>query len=698
MSRTFAQRAGDFLSNPSVPRSCCIQIARLTLAKPLEKRDSLSFFITLQANSRRPQARGDEICISSLEKEFAQNMSFEYQHFTKNRSNILYISLQKKRRYRTAAVPGYKTLARGQINLDDIIQLPPSKSFPIKLFKSDSISRDMKHEIGELEISEVSSIPTEDDHGNFPQSDSSDDEETNPNERKMKNSFSMASRVKSAVLSKLLERVIKKNPHINPEDIDMDQVETMDLSELQLYDDLDDLGVSSDEEEIFNVDSVSIASTPRPSLQPYFDSASQCSLQARNSIGAYSSGRRSNSNKSTMPKVDEERRTKSESSTTQDDNQDKISEKDQKRPQRTRRSITSSQNPEKLKKIKEDLNEAVENAKPMLVVVQSQATESLIDKLSTINSSFIIIDVAPEQLQLLLETFLQVILEADPDNLPDDPLKFCLHGSSVDINFAVKFYIEKLSKKINENFMNYFFIPLDEMGKSQLCKKIGETCGTYKRLFLESEFESNDLNRISEKLSSIQLDANHVARLPVSEAMLSLSDVESDGHQVVPFCVELAVLETEDDSESDDGRFTMSPTSSPYVSNGPGLGQPSEKLNVVVEYWLSDDEKQTKHSIKETLKILEFQPMKSSILMKFISRRRPRPNLPGLKRNNDASVRERREIASRVVFKPREKSVTARVSIDGQEFENISFFQIKPTQNRFIPIAVFTNSQDHSSF
>lgn len=31
---------------------------------------------------------------------------------------------------------------------------------------------------------------------------------------------------------------------------------------------------------------------------------------------------------------------------------------------------------------------------------------------------------------------------------------------------------------------------------------------------------------------------------------------------------------------------------SPYVSNGPGLGQPSEKLNVVVEYWLSDDEKQ----------------------------------------------------------------------------------------------------------
>ena len=52
-----------------------------------------------------------------------------------------------------------------------------------------------------------------------------------------------------------------------------------------------------------------------------------------------------------------------------------------------------------------------------------------------------------------------------------------------------------------------------------------------------------------------------------------------------------------------------------------------------------------------------------------------RLNRPTL--DNDASVRERREIASRVVFKPREKSVTARVSIDGQEFENISFFQVQ---------------------
>ena len=238
------------------------------------------------------------------------------------------------------------------------------------------------------------------------------------------------------------------------------------------------------------------------SLQPYFDSASQCSLHARNSIGAYSSGRRSGSNKSAMPKlIEENQRTKSESSTTQDD----FPETSEKRPSRARGSITCDKNPEKIKKIKQSLSEAVETLKPTLVIVQSQATESLIDKLSTISSSFIIIDVAPDQLQLLLETFLQVLLESDPDNLPEDPLKFCVHGTSQDINFVVKFYIEKISKKMNENFISFFFIPLDEVGKSHICKKIGETCGTFKKLFLDSEFESNDLNRISEKLSSIQL-------------------------------------------------------------------------------------------------------------------------------------------------------------------------------------------------
>ena len=36
------------------------------------------------------------------------NVAFDYQHYTKNRSNCLYISLQKRRKYRARAVSGFK--------------------------------------------------------------------------------------------------------------------------------------------------------------------------------------------------------------------------------------------------------------------------------------------------------------------------------------------------------------------------------------------------------------------------------------------------------------------------------------------------------------------------------------------------------------------------------------------------------------
>jgi hypothetical protein len=68
----------------------------------------------------------------------------------------------------------FQTLARGQINLDDIIQLPPTNPFTIKLFQTEKDSKDSRQiQIGTLEISEVSSIPTEDDDAKYV-SDSSD--------------------------------------------------------------------------------------------------------------------------------------------------------------------------------------------------------------------------------------------------------------------------------------------------------------------------------------------------------------------------------------------------------------------------------------------------------------------------------------------------------------------------------------------
>ena len=65
--------------------------------------------------------------------------------------------------------------------------------------------------------------------------------------------------MKNAMLTKILAKFIKNNPHINPEDLDLDgqDLNEIDISELQLYDELEDFAISDEDDEIFD-DDVSI--------------------------------------------------------------------------------------------------------------------------------------------------------------------------------------------------------------------------------------------------------------------------------------------------------------------------------------------------------------------------------------------------------------------------------------------------------
>ena len=65
-----------------------------------------------QASSRRVLSRVDEIHFARLSEKLESqfdtplNVTFEYQHYTKNRVNSLYLSLQKRKKYRARAVSG----------------------------------------------------------------------------------------------------------------------------------------------------------------------------------------------------------------------------------------------------------------------------------------------------------------------------------------------------------------------------------------------------------------------------------------------------------------------------------------------------------------------------------------------------------------------------------------------------------------
>merc|ERR1711887_393539 len=117
-------RSGELFQTPSVPRSCSVQINKLELKgnpydtlkgkldpKLNQSRDEPNFSLAFQTSSRRVLVRVDEFPVSSGisgsdqnqpettgNSEIGENpinVTFEYQHFTKNRQNNLHIILQK---------------------------------------------------------------------------------------------------------------------------------------------------------------------------------------------------------------------------------------------------------------------------------------------------------------------------------------------------------------------------------------------------------------------------------------------------------------------------------------------------------------------------------------------------------------------------------------------------------------------------
>lgn len=70
-------------------------------------------------------------------------------------------------------------------------------------------------------------------------------------------------------------------------------------------------------------------------------------------------------------------------------------------------------------------------------------------------------------------------------------------------------------------------------------------------------------------------------------------------------------------------------------------------------------------------------------------------HLPGRKRKDVDANREKRENVTRVICKSKEKSKMAKLTIDGFEYENISFFQISRSataaiHTKSLPVALFT--------
>ncbi|XP_074640107.1 phosphofurin acidic cluster sorting protein 2-like isoform X3 [Tubulanus polymorphus] len=112
-------------SSPScIPRLCSLTLTRLIVLKPLDS-DLTSVTLAVKMQSSKRTLRSNEIVIPPngfLDTELDLSFSLQYPHFLKRDGNKLHIMLQRRKRYKNRTILGYKTLAVGQINMSQVLQ------------------------------------------------------------------------------------------------------------------------------------------------------------------------------------------------------------------------------------------------------------------------------------------------------------------------------------------------------------------------------------------------------------------------------------------------------------------------------------------------------------------------------------------------------------------------------------------------
>ncbi|XP_043603743.1 phosphofurin acidic cluster sorting protein 2 isoform X2 [Bombus pyrosoma] len=282
---------------------CSLTLTRLVILRPLGS-DLTSISIAVKMQSSKRTLRSNEMAIPTggmLDTELELQFALQYPHFLKRDGNKLLIQLQRRKRYKNRTMLGYKTLAEGVINMAQVLQ----KQMDLELeLVSDKAEKYGGHSVVLARVSVValSSQPVDQDKRlmNDPSErlcpEYSDEEEEFSSEGEAEGSDSeptleMGHRRKSRAkippnarqrnLKQKFIALLKRRFRVS-EDLDQDQeeigqklsdsltgfVKGAEMEIEELFDELENFSDSGPE-----LDTMSVSSTPKPSLRPFFSSS-----------------------------------------------------------------------------------------------------------------------------------------------------------------------------------------------------------------------------------------------------------------------------------------------------------------------------------------------------------------------------------------------------------------------------------------
>ncbi|XP_063427906.1 phosphofurin acidic cluster sorting protein 2-like isoform X4 [Mytilus trossulus] len=758
-----------------IPRLCSLTLDRLQVLKALEN-DLATVIIAVKMQGSKRILRSNEISVPAnglLDTELDLSFSLQYPHYLKRDGNNLQVMLQRRKKYKNRSILGYRILAIGQVNMDQVLQKNVDKE--LHLF---SDPKEHTKHVAQVRMVSLSSQPVdhvengqrktissdvEVDRSPDVDNDSDDDENEDDVEYWSNNELSdfepvMMGRPRKSSRGKIhasrgrvgaaqQQRNIKqrfiallKRFRITEEGLESEGDHGLEIANPdasvdidELFDELEDLSDSGPE-----LDTVSVMSTPKPRLKPFF------------------AGKAGNEDMAESMKSGESGRMSDDGSKKND--------------------------------------------------CDSHPRKALLDQLSAVLAgsddqlpdNIILVNTADWQgqffLQKLQEKQFKVIctcgnadVKAAVSNLVHKIQKFCntnpkkpspvkiaIAGADGYINSVLRPYVEQFSAKPPDwqGYVRFLVIPF---GNSCIGKNLGTLDATYSALFLDQSwkdtFEKAEsikldsqeiINRVSKYLSS----ASTLLQIPIAEAMVMCKGKSGEDEScqtfipffsevkignpdsanaseaccvaTVPGVLELArVLVDFDDvstvvsspallssSPPSNNTFekqkeTNTPPSSPNVgvmatanqSSSTPIPVAGELLELQIEYWTTPVKAETSASKKDSNKItlkttfkyihvqrlaqpgIPMSDLQSSTFTMLSVMKEKKQKIMRLKKAKETESKSHTvDGINRLICTSKSQNHSLKVTVDGVEWTGVKFFQLSAqwqTHIKHFPVVLF---------
>ncbi|XP_071162771.1 phosphofurin acidic cluster sorting protein 2-like isoform X1 [Mytilus edulis] len=592
-----------------IPRLCSLTLDRLQVLKALEN-DLATVIIAVKMQGSKRILRSNEISVPAnglLDTELDLSFSLQYPHYLKRDGNNLQVMLQRRKKYKNRSILGYRILAIGQVNMDQVLQKNVDKE--LHLF---SDAKEHTKHVAQVRMVSLSSQPVdhvengqrktissdvEVDRSPDVDNDSDDDENEDDVEYWSNNELSdfepvLIGRPRKSSRGKIhasrgrvgaaqQQRNIKqrfiallKRFRITEEGLESEGDHGLEIANPdasvdidELFDELEDLSDSGPE-----LDTVSVMSTPKPRLKPFFAGKAGNEDMAE-SMKSGESGRMSDDGSK-----------KNDCDSHEQDIEQSVSEPNT--PDRNRLFVKQEFNHKRSRSYREKKinHDSFPRRHSTGVVSQTVPRKALLDQLSAVLAgsddqlpdNIILVNTADWQgqffLQKLQEKQFKVIctcgnadVKAAVSNLVHKIQKFCntnpkkpspvkiaIAGADGYINSVLRPYVEQFSAKPPDwqGYVRFLVIPF---GNSCIGKNLGTLDATYSALFLDQSwkdtFEKAEsikldsqeiINRVSKYLSS----ASTLLQIPIAEAMVMCkgkSGEDESCQTFIPFFSEVKI-------------------------------------------------------------------------------------------------------------------------------------------------------------